>query len=281
MRWFWHLNIFWQAVPFKKTEGIILTYSGGRENRTIFKFSVSKVPLYSWRFGTENQSHGLNSVLMLRKADMRKPPFLNRHALHVTSRLALAALEIKITFLLICSSLQCKIQQEQKAGTRLFLGHTPLDLLVKCQLQSCYSWLECVSHKKTWPDIQFIGLALGHLEDGQIFHRWCILQLEVFKKPWIRNQYFQRTSIQIFCDILGISLSNKFSKSYVQFAETSNQEISLIKMLYFDNKSITVKIGNWMRGSWDSGLQYRVLQNKVICYMKEILYQVIKLLTLH
>lgn len=85
---------------------------------------------------------------MLRKADMRKPPFLNRHALHVTPRLALAALEIKITFLFICSSSQCKIQQKLKAGTRLFLGHTPLDLLVKCQLQSCYSWLECVSHKK-------------------------------------------------------------------------------------------------------------------------------------
>lgn len=85
---------------------------------------------------------------MLRKADRRKPPFLNRHAPHVTHRLALAALEIKTTFLLICSSLQCKLQQKLNAGTRLFLGHTPLDLLAKCQLQSCYSWLECVSHKK-------------------------------------------------------------------------------------------------------------------------------------
>lgn len=71
-----------------------------------------------------------------------------------------------------------------------------------------------------------------------------------------------------------------FLQTYVQFLEKNYQESTLTKMLYFDKKPITVKIRNWMHSSLDTGLQYTVLWSKVICCMQEILYQIIKPLTL-
>lgn len=52
--------------------------------------------------------------------------------------------------------------------------------------------------------------------------------------PFSKNQYLD------FCHILGIPLIYKLSQSYVQFVETSNQEITLTRVPYFDNKPITV-----------------------------------------
>lgn len=46
----WHPNIFWQAVPSKKTEeGILLIYSEEKKE-PFLKFIDSKVPLYLWKF---------------------------------------------------------------------------------------------------------------------------------------------------------------------------------------------------------------------------------------
>lgn len=64
--------------------------------------------------------------------------------------------------------------------------------------------------------------------------------------PFSKNQYSD------FCYILSIPLTYKISpkvfwvflQSYLQFLEKSNQENTLAKMLYFDNKSVTVKIRN-------------------------------------
>lgn len=70
----------------------------------------------------ENQPRWLNSVLMLSKVTMRKLPLPNSHALYVTSMLALVALGVEIVFLLIYSSLQCKIQHGMESLYRMVSG---------------------------------------------------------------------------------------------------------------------------------------------------------------
>lgn len=135
----------------------------------------------------ENQPRWLNSVLTLSKVTMRKLPLPNSHALYVTSILALVALGVEIVFLLIYSSLQCKIQHGMESLNRMVSGSYITRLVSWTPGAEQLVLVAVWEPWKTWPDIQFTGLAPRRLETGKIIRRWCIFQREVIKRSRIRN----------------------------------------------------------------------------------------------
>lgn len=143
---------------------------------------------------------------MFRRVTMRKLPLLGRHALYVTSMLALVALGIEIVFLLIYSSLQCKIQHGMESMNEIVSGSYIIRLVSWTPVAEQLFLVAVWEPWKTWPDIQFTGLAPWRLETGKIIHRWCIFQREVIKRSRIRNSImpFPKTQESELCHIRSI-----------------------------------------------------------------------------